>query len=158
MTGATGLPPAAAAPGGGVLLLLVEDNHADAELMREAFSEVLPAVRLEVVPDGETALARLRREGEYTGRPLPALVLLDLNLPRMHGREVLAALRGDAELRCLPVIILTTSPAAHDVRDCYAAGANAYLTKPVGYDAILAAVRGIAAFWLTLAKLPGMVR
>lgn len=137
-----------------VRLLLVEDNHADAGLMAEAFAEVAPAVRLECVADGETALVRLRREGEFAGVALPALLLLDLNLPRVHGKEVLAAIRADPALRHLPVLMLTTSPAEHDVLDCYRLGASAYLTKPVGYAGILALVRGLTGFWLDLAILP----
>lgn len=139
-------------------LLLIEDNHADAELMREAFAEAAPRVCLECVADGEAALSRLRREGDFTGAALPALLLLDLNLPRVHGKEVLAAIRADAALRHLPVLMLTTSPAEHDVLDCYRLGASAYLTKPVGYAGVLALVRGITDFWLRLAILPGAVR
>ncbi|HNW94140.1 MAG TPA: response regulator [bacterium] len=140
------------------LVLLVEDNHADAELMAEAFAEAAPLVRLECAVDGEAALARLRGEGEHAGTTLPALVLLDLNLPRKHGKSVLADMRTDARLRHLPVLVLTTSPAEHDVRECYLAGANAYLTKPVGYLPILDMVRAITGFWLTLAVLPKEAR
>lgn len=138
-----------------VRLLLVEDNHADAELMRVAFAEIVPTLQLERVTDGELALARLRSAAPPTGVALPALMLLDLNLPRVHGKEVLAAIRGDPAYRHLPVLVLTTSTSEQDVLDCYRLGANAYLIKPVGYAGILNMVRRIAGFWLELAILPG---
>lgn len=139
----------------GPLLLLVEDNYAFAELLRLAFAEVAPAVRLECISDGEPALARLRHEGIYAGSDPPLLLLLDLNLSRLHGKEVLAAIRADPELRHLPVLMLTTSLAGHDVLDCYRLGANAFLNKPAGYAGVLALARGVADFWLDLAIMPG---
>lgn len=135
-------------------VLLVEDNPGDARLTREALREARAAVRLSVVSDGEEALAFLRRQGPHASAPQPDLVLLDLNLPRMTGREVLAAVRADPALRGLPVIVMTTSRAERDVRDCYELGASCYVVKPVDLDEFLRLVRAIEDFWFHVALLP----
>lgn len=136
----------------GTEILLIEDNAGDAELMREAFDELATPVRLHCVRDGEQGLAALRAAAAGT---LPALVILDLNLPLLSGRELLEEIRADAALRTLTVLVLTTSSAPSDRAACYALGCNAYLTKPVGYLAILKLVQAIDAFWLHCAHLPG---
>jgi CheY-like chemotaxis protein len=107
-----------------------------------------------VAGDGVEAMAFLRREGPHAGAPRPDIVLLDLNLPRMHGREVLARIKGDADLRTIPTIVLTTSSANADVRQCYELHANCYLTKPAQYEAFETLMKSINDFWLTNATLP----
>ena len=136
-------------------LLLVEDNFADVVLMEEAFEANVKHLRLSKAEDGVEALTFLRREGKYTSAPRPKLVLLDLNLPRLNGFEVLAAMRADETLRALPVLILSTSQAASDVERAYMLGANAYLTKPHDLPGFFDLVRLIEQFWLTAARLPG---
>jgi CheY-like chemotaxis protein len=134
-------------------ILIVEDNPGDARLTQEALTEAEPPKRLHVLADGEAALAFVRRQGDFAQAPRPDLVLLDLNLPRCSGREVLAALKSDPALRSIPVIILSTSDAERDVRDCYDLGANAYLVKPVGLDEFLEVMRSLEHFWLRSARL-----
>ena len=136
------------------VVLLVEDNAADEDLAREALDDAAHAGGLHVVRDGVEAMAFLRREGPYADAPSPDLVLLDLNLPRLDGRGVLAAMRGDAALRRIPVVVLTSSSAPDDADAAYDAGANCYVTKPVELTAYLAAVRAIERFWLGVATLP----
>lgn len=135
-------------------VLLVEDNEADVRLTREALREGGPPVRLSVVGDGEQALAFLRRDDDYAEAPRPDLVLLDLNLPRKDGLEVLDELRADPELAALPVIVLTTSTADGDVTASYARGANCFLVKPHELDDFIAMIGAIRSFWLGVAKLP----
>jgi chemotaxis family two-component system response regulator Rcp1 len=135
-------------------VLLVEDNEADVRLTREALREDGPPVHLSTVGDGEQALAFLRREEGYAEAPRPDLVLLDLNLPRKDGLEVLEELRADPDLAALPVIVLTTSTAGRDVSACYARGANCFLVKPLELDGFIALIGAIRAFWLGVAKLP----
>src|SRR5665811_905889 len=114
-------------------VLLVEDDPGDVLMTREAFKDNKLANRLSVVPDGVDAMAYLRKEGRFADSPTPDLVLLDLNLPRMDGREVLAAMKSDPELRRIPVVVLTTSEAEEDVLRSYSLHANAYVTKPVDF-------------------------
>ncbi|MDF1502215.1 response regulator [Roseisolibacter sp. H3M3-2] len=128
-------------------LLLVEDNPGDVELTREALREAALPCRLAVATDGAEALRVLRREGAHADAPRPGLVLLDLNLPKLDGRAVLAAVKGDPALRDVPVVVLTTSRAAADVREAYALHANAYVVKPADLDAHFAAVRALVEFW-----------
>jgi two-component system, chemotaxis family, response regulator Rcp1 len=131
-------------------ILLVEDNAGDVRLTREALREADVSVELSDVPDGEEAIAYLREAG--TARP--DLVLLDLNLPKQDGVEVLAAIRDDPELRTTPVIMLSTSASASDVRACYERGANCYVVKPIDLDEFTALVQAITRFWLGVARLP----
>lgn len=135
-------------------ILVVDDNPGDLELTQEALAESGVPHLLDVAHDGEEALAFLRREGEHGAARRPDLVLLDLNLPRIHGREVLAALRADPELRRMPVVFFTSSSAADDIAEIFELGANAYVAKPVDYKDFQRAVRAIAEFWLVVADLP----
>jgi CheY-like chemotaxis protein len=130
-------------------ILVVDDSRADVRLLREAVREETINAELHAVEDGEHALEHLRGGGEW-----PDLVLLDLNLPRKDGREVLAAIKSDPDLKSIPVIILSTSAAPDDVADCYALHANSYLVKPMGLDEFGALVRALDAFWLRAARLP----
>ena len=135
-------------------LLLVEDSPGDVELTREALREARVSNRLNVVHDGAAALAYLRGEGEFRSAPRPDLVLLDLNLPRMDGREVLAAVKADPALRRIPVVVLTTSQAERDVLQAYDLHVNAYIVKPVDLAQFLSVVQSIESFWLAVVKLP----
>ena len=131
-------------------ILLVDDNQADVLLMREALRQAEIHHPVDVAGDGEQALARLRD----TEAPAPDLMLLDLNLPRVDGREVLAQVKSDPELRSLPVIVLSTSSAPPDIEFAYAKGANAYVRKPLGMDRLVEAAKSIRDFWLGNATLP----
>jgi two-component system, chemotaxis family, response regulator Rcp1 len=135
-------------------ILLVEDNAGDVRLTREALHEAEVAVELVAVPDGEQALAFLRGEGEHAGGATPDLILLDLNLPRKNGLEVLEEIKGDSRLRRIPVIMLTTSSSARDVAACYDRGVNCYVVKPLELDDFTALVAAINRFWLEVARLP----
>lgn len=135
-------------------ILLVEDNPADVRLTREALKEVRVKARLHVVHDGVEALDFMRRAGKYASAPRPHLVLLDLNLPRKNGRQVLAEIKRDTALRRIPVVVLTTSSADEDIAACYQLRANCYVTKPVDLDQFLAVVRNVEVFWLSVACLP----
>jgi CheY-like chemotaxis protein len=137
-----------------VEVLLVEDDPGDVLMTREAFEDYKVANQLHVVQDGADAMAFLRREGDYAGAPRPDLVLLDLNLPRMDGREVLEAIKGDAELASIPVVVLTTSEAEEDVLRSYSLHANAYVTKPVDFERFIEVVRQIDDFFVTVVRLP----
>ena len=136
-------------------VLLVEDDPGDVLMTQEAFKDNKLANRLSVVPDGIDAMAFLRKEDQYAGSPTPDLVLLDLNLPRMDGREVLAAMKSDPELRRIPVVVLTTSEAEEDVLRSYSLHANAYVTKPVDFGRFIEVVRQIDDFFVTVVRLPG---
>lgn len=136
-------------------VLLVEDDPGDVLMTGEAFKDNKLANRLSVVPDGIDAMAFLRKEDQYAGSPTPDLVLLDLNLPRMDGREVLAAMKSDPELRRIPVVVLTTSEAEEDVLRSYSLHANAYVTKPVDFHRFIEVVRQIDDFFVTVVRLPG---
>lgn len=136
-------------------ILLVDDNPADVRLAQEALRETSAEKKnLRVVSDGVAALDFLRRRGPWGDAPRPDLILLDLNLPKKDGREVLAEIKMDEELRAIPVIVLTTSEDKEDVRRSYELHANCYISKPVGLDRYLEAVRRIDDFWLQLAQLP----
>ncbi len=137
-----------------VEILLVEDNPGDIRLTREAFKEAKMRNNLHAVGDGVEAMEFLRREGEYASAPRPDLILLDLNLPRKDGREVLAEVKEDPELRRIPVVILTTSKAEEDIARTYDLHANCYITKPVGFEQFMDIVKHIEEFWLTVVKLP----
>jgi len=130
-------------------ILLVEDNPGDAQLVRMALAEALPSARLSVAPDGEAALARLREEGP------PDLLLLDLNLPRLSGHEVLESVRADAALRRLPVVVLSSSRAESDVTRSYELGANSHIAKPGDVDALFALAETLARYWFGAVTLPG---
>jgi chemotaxis family two-component system response regulator Rcp1 len=148
------IPIAANGMDGAVEILLVEDNPADARLTREVFEGGRLTTHLNIVSDGEEALAFLRREGPYTESPRPKLVLLDLNLPRKDGREVLQELKSDPMLSRIPVIVLTTSAAEADILHSYDLQANCFITKPLDLDEFFDVVRAIEDFWLTTARLP----
>jgi CheY-like chemotaxis protein len=135
-------------------VLLVEDSPGDVRLTQEAFREFSKPVRLHLAADGIEAMAFLRREDDYANSPRPDLILLDLNLPKMDGREVLALIKRDQDLKIIPTIILTTSDDEADVMISYQLQANCYLRKPAHWDAFDSLVRSINAFWLTRAKLP----
>lgn len=135
-------------------VLLVEDDQGDILLTREAFELNKVRNRLHVVNDGEQAMAFLRQEDGYADVPRPDLVLLDLNLPRMSGLEVLAEVKADAALRTIPVVVLTTSEAEEDILHSYRLHANAYVTKPVDFEQFIRVVRQIDNFFVTVVKLP----
>jgi CheY-like chemotaxis protein len=135
-------------------VLLVEDDPGDVRLIREAFTDNKVANHLSVVSDGVEALQFLRREGAFAGAPSPDLILLDLNLPRKDGREVLAEVKSDERLRRIPVVVLTTSKAEEDVLRSYDLHANAYVTKPVDYDSFISVVHQIDHFFVSVVKLP----
>jgi two-component system, chemotaxis family, response regulator Rcp1 len=137
-----------------VEVLLVEDSAGDVRLTQETFSEVNSAVKLHVASDGVLAMAFLKRKGVHADAPRPDLILLDLNLPRMDGREVLALIKDDEELKQIPTVVLTTSEAKEDILISYKRQANCYLTKPQQLEAFKQLVRGINEFWLNKAKLP----
>lgn len=135
-------------------VLLVEDSPGDVRLTREAFRDANNSIQLHVANDGIEAMAFLRRQGQYAHAPRPDLILLDLNLPRMDGREVLAHIKENEDLKTIPTVILTTSDAEADIVKSYELQANCYLTKPVQLEAFEALVKSINDFWLTKAKLP----
>ena len=137
-----------------IIVLLVEDDPGDVLLIREAFEDNKVANRLHVVADGVEALDFMRQNGEHADAPRPDLVLLDLNLPRKDGREVLAEVKSDASLRTIPVVVLTTSQAEEDVLRSYDLHANAYVTKPVDFDRFIGVVRQIDHFFVSVVKLP----
>lgn len=139
----------------GINILLVEDNPGDVVLTREALDDAKVRNELNVVGDGVEALEYLRRQGPHTGAPRPDLILLDLNLPRKDGREVLAEIKQDPDLKRIPVVVLTTSKAEEDILRSYDLHANCYVTKPVDLNQFLSIVKTIEDFWLTVVKLPG---
>ena len=135
-------------------VLLVEDSPGDVRLTQEAFRDANRSIHLHVVSDGVEAMTFLRREGAHVDAPRPDLILLDLNLPKMDGREVLAQIKEDASLKTIPTVILTTSEAEVDIVKSYQLHANCYLSKPVQLDAFESLVKSINDFWLTKVKLP----
>jgi chemotaxis family two-component system response regulator Rcp1 len=137
-----------------VQILLVEDNPGDVRLTREALKEAKFRNTVQVVGDGVEALAYLHQQGQYSGAMRPHLIMLDLNLPRMDGREVLAAIKKDADLRRIPVVVLSSSEAESDIARAYELHANAYVTKPVDIDHFLQVVKAIEEFWVEIVKLP----
>ena len=138
----------------GIDVLLVEDSPGDVRLTQEAFRAANSDIRLHVAMDGVEALAFLAQEGAHSDAPRPDLILLDLNLPRKDGREVLKHIRGDERLKSIPTVILTTSDAAIDINQSYKLQANSYLSKPVQLDKFESVVRSINDFWFEKAKLP----
>jgi CheY-like chemotaxis protein len=139
-------------------VLLVEDNPGDVRLTREALRDGKVHNHLSVVPDGVEALAFLRRQGKYADAPRPDLILLDLNLPKKDGREVLQDIKADPALQRIPVVVLTSSEAERDIAQAYALHANCYITKPVDLDQFITVVRSIEDFWFTIVKLPAEPR
>jgi CheY-like chemotaxis protein len=135
-------------------ILLVEDNPGDVELVREALGEGKINNKLHVAADGVQAMQYLKGEGPHSGAACPDLVLLDLNLPKKNGREVLQEIKSDPELRFIPVVVLTSSKAEEDILKSYNLHANCYVTKPVDLDQFLRVVRSIEDFWLSVVKLP----
>ena len=138
-------------------LLLVEDNSGDVMLTRAAFQDAKVANNLTVAKDGEQAMSMLRRTGPYGNQPVPDLILLDLNLPRMDGREVLQAIRSDPTLSRIPVIVLTSSYADTDILKSYDLQANGYIVKPVDFERLQEVVASIESFWFTVVVLPSAV-
>jgi CheY-like chemotaxis protein len=135
-------------------VLLVEDNPGDVRLTREAFRDSGFSICLHVVADGQEAMAFLKHEGAHAPAPRPDLILLDLNLPKMDGREVLTFIKNDIELKAIPTIILTTSESEVDIARSYQLQANCYLTKPAQLEEFESVVKGIVDFWFTKVKLP----
>jgi CheY-like chemotaxis protein len=146
----TDLPP----PTDCIEILLVEDDAGDVLMTREALADAKMVNNLHVVSNGEEALQFLAREGEYADAPRPGLILLDLNLPRVDGREVLARIKADEELRRIPVVVLTTSEAEEDILRSYDLHANAYVTKPVDFEQFVGVVRQIDDFYISVVRLP----
>jgi chemotaxis family two-component system response regulator Rcp1 len=145
MIGASGMP---------IVVLLVEDSAGDVRLTQESLRDANRAIHLYVASDGVEAMAFLKRTGTHAEAPRPDLILLDLNLPRMDGREVLAAIKDDEDLKTIPTVILTTSDSEKDILKSYELQANAYLTKPVRLEEFESLVKSINDFWLTKVKLP----
>lgn len=137
-----------------IRVLLVEDNPGDAHLTRDTLEQSKLLVHITVTTDGEDALDYLLGRGNYVGVELPDLIVLDLNLPKLGGREVLAEMKQHEQLRGIPVVVLTSSDAERDVVMSYQLGASCYVTKPVGLEAFQAIVRSIESFWFTVVKLP----
>ncbi len=135
-------------------IMLVEDNPGDVRLIAEAMKDKKMRNNLHVAEDGIEALAFLRQEGKYADAPRPDLILLDLRLPKKDGREVLAEIKADENLRRIPVVILTTSRAEEDILKAYDLNANCYVTKPVDLDQFIKVVKSVKDFWLTIVKLP----
>ena len=135
-------------------VLLVEDNPGDAQLTRIALEDSKISVHLNVVEDGVEAIAFLRKQEKYAQAAHPDIILLDLNLPRKDGREVLAEIKGDENLKRIPVVILTTSQAEEDILEAYNLSANCYITKPVDFDQFVKIVKSIENFWFAIVKLP----
>jgi chemotaxis family two-component system response regulator Rcp1 len=135
-------------------VLLVEDSPGDVRLTREAFKDAKVHINLHVAMDGTEAMAFLRREGQLANVPRPDLILLDLNLPKKDGREVLEEIKVNSLLKSIPVVILTTSASEEDILRSYQLHANCYITKPVSLDGFLEVVKSIDSFWLSLVKLP----
>ena len=137
-----------------VEILLVEDNPGDVRLTQEALKESKVTNNLSVAEDGVEALAFLKREGKYADAPRPDLLLLDLNLPKKDGRELLEEIKADENLKRIPVVVLTTSKAEEDILRMYDQHANCYITKPIDFDQFIDVVKSIEDFWLTIVKLP----
>lgn len=135
-------------------ILLVEDSPGDVRLTRETLKDAKVLNHLNVVGDGEEAMAFLRHDAPHADAPRPDLILLDLNLPKKDGREVLAEIKSDSQLRRIPVVVLTTSAAEQDILESYDLHANCYITKPVDLDQWMTVVKSIEDFWLTIVKLP----
>jgi two-component system, chemotaxis family, response regulator Rcp1 len=139
-------------------VLLVEDSPGDIRLTQEALKDAKIHINLQVVRDGEQAMSFLMREGEFANAPRPDLILLDLNLPKKDGREVLKEIKESLTLKIIPVVILTTSASEADILRSYSLHANCYITKPVSLDGFLTVVKSIDNFWMSVVKLPGRPR
>lgn len=139
---------------GMVEILMVEDNPADIRLTKEAFKDAKVLNNMHIVVDGEEAMAFLRKEGKYPDAPRPDLILLDLNLPKKDGREVLAEIKKDPELKRIPIVVLTTSEDEKDIFKAYDLHVNAYVKKPVDLNQFIKVVEAVEDFWLTVVKLP----
>ena len=139
---------------GPIEILLVEDNPGDVRLTKEALKEGKVANKINVVMDGMEAMAFLHREGKYANAPKPDLILLDLNLPKKNGREVLSEIKMDSRLKCIPVVVLTSSQAEKDIVMTYNLHANCYITKPVDFGQFIDVVKSIENFWFNVVKLP----
>ena len=137
-----------------VEILLVEDSPGDVRLTKEGLKEAKVRNNLHVVCDGVAALDFLRKKGKYANMPRPDLILLDLNLPKKDGREVLAEIKSDETLKCIPVVVLTISKAEEDILKSYKLYANCYITKPIDFDQFITVVKAIEDFWFTIVKLP----
>ena len=137
-----------------VNVLLVEDNQADADLVFEALKDAKVSINLNIVTDGEKALDYLYQKGKFSNLPRPDFILLDLNLPKIDGREVLTKIKSDSNLKCIPVVVLTTSESEGDVASSYAQHANCYIKKPLDFDQFHKAILEVTDFWLTVVKLP----
>jgi chemotaxis family two-component system response regulator Rcp1 len=137
-----------------IRVLLIEDNPGDAELTRDTLEYGKVYVEIAVVVDGAEALEYLLRRGRYENAPTPDLIMLDLNLPKMGGRQVLEEIKRHGDLGAIPIVVLTSSDAERDIRESYELGANCYVTKPVDLKAFQAIVRSIESFWFTVVKLP----
>lgn len=135
-------------------ILLIEDSPGDVDLAREALEGTKVHNALHVVGDGEEAMAFLRRKGKYASAPRPGLILLDLNLPKKDGRQVLAEIKDDADLKRIPVVVLTISKEEEDILKSYNLHANCYITKPIDFRQFLKVVKSIEDFWLTIVRLP----
>jgi len=135
-------------------ILLIEDNPADIDLTKEAFEECKFTNNLHIVSDGENALAFLRKESNFRDKPRPDLILLDLNLPKIDGREILEEIKNDDKLKQIPVVILTTSESKEDITEMYKLHANCYITKPVDINQFIKVVQSIGDFWFSIVKLP----
>ena len=142
---------------GPVEILLVEDNPGDVRLTQEALKEGKIYHNLWVAKDGEVALAMLHRQGEHAAMPLPDIIFLDLNLPRIDGRDVLARIKEDEELKMIPVVVLTSSGAEADILAAYNLHVNCYVTKPVDLDQFMTVVKAIESFWMTIVKMPSRI-
>ncbi|MGI9074919.1 MAG: response regulator [Bryobacteraceae bacterium] len=138
-------------------ILIIEDSPGDVRLMREALRDVEPPTTIHVAGDGEEALQFLRREGQYTEAPRPALIFLDFNLPKTDSREILRQIKEDHCLRLIPVAVLTSSDSQKDIREAYQLYANCYLRKPGDLDSFLNTIRTAANFWLNVASVPGEI-
>lgn len=139
-------------------VLMIEDNPGDARLAMEALRDSQVRITMTVVEDGVEAMELLRREGQHKSASVPDVIILDLNLPRKDGREVLAEAKADERLARIPIVVLTSSRAEQDILRAYDLGANCYITKPVDLEEFLRVVKSVAEFWLTVAELPGMCR
>ena len=137
-----------------ISIMLVEDGPGDAELVIDFLEHCKVKNEVQWLQDGEAAMAFLHREGEYADKPMPDLILLDLNLPRKDGREVLSDIKGDPKLKHIPVVILTSSKSEEDIVRCYQLQANCYITKPVDIEQFMNVVRAIDDLWLTVVRLP----
>lgn len=141
-------------PNGPYSILVVEDSPADANILRQFLLDYDPGSSVTVVTDGEQAMGYLRREAPFTGSATPHLIFLDLNLPRMDGREVLRAAKSDAALRGIPIVVMTTSSSEHDISECYGLHASGYVVKPFDIDEFLVTMRRVCDYWYAAVALP----